>query len=66
MSFIDLHVHTTASDGTYTPEEVVNLALKKELSVIAITDHDTVSGVESAMDAANGNKIAIVPGVEIS
>lgn len=66
MSFIDLHVHTTASDGTFTPEEVVKLALERQLSVLAITDHDTVSGVEEAILTAKGHDITIVPGVEIS
>lgn len=66
MSFIDLHVHTTASDGTFTPEEVVKLALERQLSVLAITDHDTVSGVEEAIVTAKGHDITIVPGVEIS
>ena len=43
--FIDLHVHSTASDGTLTPSQVVKLAADKGLSAIALTDHDTVDGV---------------------
>lgn len=66
MSFIDLHVHTTESDGTFTPKEVVKLALDRQLSVLAITDHDTVSGVEEAILTAKDHDITIVPGVEIS
>lgn len=66
MSFIDLHVHTTASDGTLKPEEVVKLALDRQLAVVAITDHDTVSGVEEAILTAKDRDITIVPGVEIS
>lgn len=49
MSFIDLHVHTTASDGTYTPKEVVEEAFRRGLSVIAITDHDTIRGIGEAV-----------------
>ncbi len=44
MSFVDLHVHTTASDGTASPAEAVAMAKELGLSAIAITDHDTVSG----------------------
>ena len=51
MDFIDLHIHTTASDGTCTPAEVVMEALRRRLSVIAITDHDTTSGIVEAIDA---------------
>lgn len=45
MRFIDLHVHTTASDGSFTPSEVCQMALDKGLAALAITDHDTVDGV---------------------
>ena len=62
---IDLQTHTTASDGKLTPKELVNLATKKKLSAIAITDHDTISGIEEALRSSKG-KIEIVPGVEIS
>ncbi|MBE5957149.1 MAG: PHP domain-containing protein [Lachnospiraceae bacterium] len=51
MGFIDLHIHTTASDGTFTPTEVVYEALRRKLSVIAITDHDTMKGIEEAVNA---------------
>ena len=44
MKFIDLHVHSTGSDGTATPRELVELALRQGLSAVAITDHDTVLG----------------------
>ena len=48
MKIVDLHTHTTASDGSYTPTELVRYAKKKGLSAIAITDHDTIAGVEEA------------------
>lgn len=66
MKKIDLHVHTTASDGTCTPEETVALALKQGLSAIAITDHDTVSGFPAARAAGERLGIQVVPGIEIS
>ncbi len=65
MGGIDLHVHTTRSDGTFTPSEVVALARERDLSVIAITDHDTTEGVREALGAADG-WLEVVPGVEFS
>ncbi|WP_099467992.1 PHP domain-containing protein [Konateibacter massiliensis] len=66
MSYIDLHVHSNASDGTYTPKELVDYATKKQLSAFALTDHDTVAGVKEAIDAAAGSKLQVIPGVELS
>ncbi len=62
---IDLHLHTTASDGTLTPEELVLLAKKRGLAAIAVTDHDTISGVKEAMAAGEEHGIEVVPGTEI-
>lgn len=61
----DLHVHTTASDGEYTPSQIVALARQAGLCAVAITDHDTLAAVEEARVAA-GEHIEFVPGVEIS
>ena len=66
MKNIDLHVHSNASDGTYTPSELVSYALEKELAAMALTDHDTVSGVEEAVEAAEGTELLLIPGVELS
>ena len=63
---LDLHIHTTASDGTCTPEEVVRLAKKKGFSLIAITDHDTMDGVKEAVEAGKKYNVDVIPGVEIS
>ena len=52
MEQIDLHVHSNASDGTYTPTEVILTAKQAELSAIALTDHDTVAGIKEAKEAA--------------
>lgn len=71
MKYIDLHTHSTTSDGTYTPTELVNYAFKKGLSAIALTDHDTVDGIKEAQNAAKklqeeGHSFTLIPGVEIS
>ncbi|MBY0458678.1 MAG: PHP domain-containing protein, partial [Gemmataceae bacterium] len=50
----DLHVHTTASDGDYTPSQVVALARQARLLAVAVTDHDTLAGVAPAQEAAGG------------
>ena len=65
---IDLHVHSTYSDGTLTPKELVDLAIVKNLSVMALTDHDTVDGIDEilAYAASLPNAPKIVPGVELS
>jgi predicted metal-dependent phosphoesterase TrpH len=62
----DLHVHTTHSDGTYTPAQVVELALRSGLAAVAVTDHDTLDGVPPAQLAAADSGAEVVPGVEIS
>lgn len=66
MKLVDLHVHSNASDGTLTPSQVVNLAVKKELLAIALTDHDTICGVFEALAAAKGLPLEVIPGIEIS
>ena len=62
----DLHLHTTCSDGTYSPADVVNLALRCGLAAIAITDHDTLDAIEPARQAAADSRLEIVPAVEIT
>ncbi len=62
----DLHVHTTASDGQCTPEQVVEMARSLALRAIAITDHETTLGAWPAQRAAQGTELCVVPGVEIS
>jgi len=66
MSGIDLHTHSTASDGTNTITENVALALERGLAGIAITDHDTTAGYSEAAAAAEGTGLLIVPGIEFS
>ena len=63
---IDLHVHSTASDGTLTPTELAAEAKKQGLLAFALTDHDTVDGVAEARTAAQSAGIELVPGVELS
>ena len=63
---IDLHVHTTASDGQYTPAQIIEKAAEKNITTIAITDHDTVAGLEEGAAAAKKHGITFVPGVELN
>jgi predicted metal-dependent phosphoesterase TrpH len=62
----DLHVHTTCSDGSYTPAQVVDLARRSGLAAVAITDHDTLAGVAPAQAAARDTTVEIIAGVEIT
>ena len=66
LSYVDLHCHSTASDGTLTPTEVVQLARKSGLTALALTDHDTVGGVAEAAAEAAKLGLAFLPGIEIS
>lgn len=66
MKFIDLHVHSTASDGSFSPAEVAAAAEEKGLSAIALTDHDTTDGVDEALAAAENMEVEVIPGIEIS
>lgn len=66
MSFVDLHVHSNASDGSFSPYEVVGLAKEAGLSAMALTDHDTVSGVAEALKAGKTLGIEVIPGIEVS
>lgn len=61
--FLDLHVHTTASDGTFEPPQILKRAKEKNLDVIAITDHDTIEGIEKVQSTQD---ILFIPGIEIS
>ena len=63
---IDLHTHTTASDGSFSPRDLVHLAKAGGLQAMAITDHDTVAGNLEALEAAMELGFELVPGVEIS
>ena len=68
MKYIDLHVHSTASDGSYTPSELVDYAVKKNLCAFALTDHDTCDGLEEAITYASSldTDITVIPGIELS
>ncbi|NBC66160.1 MAG: PHP domain-containing protein [Bacteroidetes bacterium] len=66
MGKADLHTHTNASDGNLTPEELIEKVSKKNLEVIAITDHDTINGYLDAKKFADKKEIELIAGVEIS
>jgi predicted metal-dependent phosphoesterase TrpH len=63
---IDLHIHTTASDGTFTPQEILSRAQRLQLKAIAITDHDTVAGSKDALCSGIPPSLKFLTGVEIS
>lgn len=67
MGLADLHLHTTASDGKLSPEELVGLAARRGLRYIAITDHDSTEGVDRAIEATRGYAdLTVIPGLEAS
>lgn len=63
---VDLHTHSCCSDGTLTPSQLMELAVRKGLTAIALTDHDTVSGICEAAKWAEAQPLTLIPGIEIS
>jgi predicted metal-dependent phosphoesterase TrpH len=63
---IDLHIHSTASDGTLSPSEILNMAQRLNLGAISITDHDTIVGVKEALAIGIPPSLKFITGVEIS
>jgi len=61
---IDLHTHSTASDGDFSPSKLVNFAKERGLKALALTDHDTTSGLEEALEAGLALDVRIIPGIE--
>ena len=66
IKYADLHNHTTASDGIFTPKELVRHASTKGLAAIGITDHDTTDGIYEAQKAGKNYGIEIIPGIELN
>src|SRR4051794_20069993 len=64
--FVDLHCHSTASDGTLAPADVIRLAARNGLGALVLTDHDTVDGIAEAATEARTQGIDFLPGIEIS
>ena len=66
MVEVDLHLHTTASDGTLTPTQLVDQIATTTLRTIAITDHDSTDGVEEAIESASKHdELTVIPGIEL-
>ncbi len=63
---IDLHTHTTASDGSLSPQELVRLAKESGLTAVAVTDHDNTDGLSEARKAGQALGIQVIPGIELS
>jgi len=67
VSQVDLHIHSTASDGKFSPAEIVGRAAALGLTIIALTDHDSVDGIAPALEAAKSSpRLRVIPGIEIS
>ncbi|AGX44029.1 PHP domain-containing protein [Clostridium saccharobutylicum] len=66
MLKVDFHVHTSCSDGTLSPKEVIQRANKNNVKCLSITDHDTLSGLTDAIDEALNYDITLIPGIELS
>ncbi len=66
MKFADLHLHTSSSDGTYLPSELVQKALGAGLSCIALTDHDTIEALDETIDIGRKSGLEVLPGIELS
>jgi predicted metal-dependent phosphoesterase TrpH len=65
-NYVDLHMHTTASDGLYSPTELMQRAKEVGLHAVALTDHDTTNGIEEALQTAQALGIDFIPGIEIN
>lgn len=65
-SKVDLHAHTTASDGTYAPRALVETAIRRGLRVLCITDHDSTEGIGEGLATARGSQLELWPGIEVS
>jgi len=66
MKKIDLQIHTNYSDGAFSPKEIIDLAIKSEMKAIAITDHDTISGLKEAVNYSKDKDLEFIPGIELS
>lgn len=64
--YVDLHIHTSCSDGTFSPSEVLEYASKMKLAAISITDHDSIDGIDEALEASSKWGIEVIPGIELS
>ncbi|KKM60402.1 hypothetical protein LCGC14_1542170 [marine sediment metagenome] len=62
---IDLHLHSTGSDGTDTPSQIIDKALELNLKAIALTDHDTIASIEEFLSYGEDKQIIVIPGMEI-
>lgn len=62
----DFHLHSNASDGNFTPTEIINRAVENKVSYLSLTDHDSINGIEEALQAAKNTNLNLIPGVELS
>lgn len=64
--FVDLHVHSDKSDGSLSPSDLVSYAIKQGVTAFALTDHDTIDGIDEAIKASEGTSVTVIPGIELS
>ena len=64
--YADLHIHTAYSDGSFLPAAIIRHAVKNNLKIISITDHDSVDGIAASIKEGEKNNIEVIPGIEIS
>ncbi|OFI05570.1 DNA polymerase III PolC-type [Clostridium acetireducens DSM 10703] len=62
----DFHIHSNASDGKFSPKDIVHLSLKQNMDIISITDHDTINGINEALEESKKVNIKVIPGIELS
>ena len=62
----DFHIHSTYSDGSLMPSQIINLAKKRDMDIISITDHNNTDGIDEAIIEGKKNNVAVIPGVELS
>lgn len=65
INYTDLHIHSNHSDGSYSPEEILDIAIEKKMSIISITDHNTLDGSRELMNLCQHKNITCIPGVEL-
>jgi len=63
---VDLHTHSTASDGSFSPSEIVEEAKRKGISILSLTDHDTTNGISEAIDRGRELGVNVIPGIEVT
>ncbi|WP_125154699.1 PHP domain-containing protein [Clostridium rectalis] len=62
----DFHIHSNASDGKYSPSQIINMAVKENVDILSLTDHDTTDGLDIAIESGRNLNLKVIPGIELS